>query len=154
MREKSVGRAGRTAKATAGTEAIEVKVTVIERDEAPALRKFCLERENGQRRRIFFYDTRKLHLFKKGVCLRARATDGDECDSTVKIRPVEPKRVAGKWPRKSGFKVEADVVGSDVICKREESRQRIARIHGLRGGNKDSVASARIRAIRGLPPSF
>jgi hypothetical protein len=109
-----VGRAGRASKATAGTEAIEVKVTVVERHETMALRKFGLKRNDGERRRIFFYDTPKLTLYKKGVCLRAREME-DECDSTVKIRPVEPKQVAGKWRRKSGFKVEADAVGSKVI---------------------------------------
>jgi hypothetical protein len=40
---------------------------------------------------------------------------GDECDSTVKIRPVEPKRVADKWRKKGGFKIEADAVGPKVI---------------------------------------
>jgi hypothetical protein len=109
-----VGRAGRAAKATAGSEAIEVKVTVIDRQETMALRKFGLKRKNGERRRIFFYDTPRLNLFKRGVCLRAREKGG-ECDSTVKIRPVEPKRLAHGWRKKSGFKVEADAVGSTVV---------------------------------------
>ena len=114
MAQGTVGRAGRTAKAVAGTEAIEVKVTVVERDETAALRRFGLARENGERRRIFFYDTRELDLFRKGVCLRAREMEGDECDSTVKIRPVEPARVAAKWRKERGFKVEADAVGPKV----------------------------------------
>jgi hypothetical protein len=33
----------------------------------------------------------------------------------VKIRPVEPKRIADKWRKKNGFKVEADAVGVKVI---------------------------------------
>jgi hypothetical protein len=115
MGQKIVGRAGRTARATAGTEAVEVKVTVVERDETMALRTFGLTRKNGERRRIFFYDTRKLSLYKRGICLRAREMEGNECDSTVKIRPVEPTRVADKWRRKSGFKVEADAVGSKIV---------------------------------------
>jgi hypothetical protein len=115
MGSKTVGRAGEVAKATAGTEAIEVKVTVIERDEKEALRKFGLQRKNGEQRRIFFYDTRKLDLFRKGVALRARETGGKTCDSTVKIRPVEPKRIADRWHKANGFKVEADAVGPKVI---------------------------------------
>jgi hypothetical protein len=114
MPQRTVGRAGRATKATAGTEGIEVKVTVVNRDETMALRKFGLERKKGERRRIFFYDTRELRLFKKGICLRAREMD-DECDSTVKIRPVEPKRVARKWREKNGFKVEADAIGPTVV---------------------------------------
>jgi hypothetical protein len=115
MRRRTVGRTGRAARATAGTEAIEVKVTVVDRHEATARRKFDLTRKNGEPRRIFFYDTRKLNLFKRGICLRAREMGGDDCDSTVKIRPVEPKRVADKWREKGGFKVEADAVGSKVV---------------------------------------
>lgn len=115
MESRAVGRAGQAAKATAGAEAIEVKVTVVDRQEAATLRKFGLERKKGQRRRIFFYDTPTLSLYKKGIMLRARETDGDDCDSTVKIRPVDPKRIADKWRKKSGFKVEADAVGPKVI---------------------------------------
>jgi adenylate cyclase class IV len=112
--ERTTGRAGQAARATLGTEAVEVKATVIERDERRALRALRLQRKDGEQRRIFFYDTRKLDLYKRGVALRARECSG-ECESTVKIRPVDPKRVAGKWRKKSGFKVEADVVGSKVI---------------------------------------
>jgi len=115
MAQRASGRAGRAAKATAGTDAIEVKVTVVDRQEAMALRKFGLARGQAQRRRIFFYDTRDLALYKSGVALRARAT-GDDCDSTVKIRPVVPKRIADKWRKQDGFKVESDAVGAKMIC--------------------------------------
>jgi hypothetical protein len=115
MALSTTGRAGRAAKATAGTEAIEVKVTVAERHESLALRKLGLERDDAERRRIFFYDTRILDLYRRRIVLRARETDGDECDSTVKIRSVEPKRIAKKWRQKNGFKVEADAVAGKVI---------------------------------------
>jgi hypothetical protein len=107
---------GRVARATAGTEAIEVKVTVVERHEDVALRKFSLGREHAEQRRIFFYDTRELALYNSGICLRAREMDQDECDSTVKIRPVEPERIARKWQKERGFKIEADFVGSEPVC--------------------------------------
>jgi hypothetical protein len=107
--------AGRTAKVTEGTESIEVKLTVIDSQEDAVLKKFGLERKDAERRRIYFYDTRKLTLFKKGVVLRARETEGRGCDSTVKIRPVDPAKVAKSWRGKSGFKLEADAVGATVI---------------------------------------
>lgn len=112
--EQTTGLAGQAARGTAGTQAVEVKVTVIERDEARALSTFRLDRKDGERRRIFFYDTRNLDLYKNGVALRARECK-DACESTVKIRPVDPARVTDKWRKKSGFKVEADVVGSKMI---------------------------------------
>jgi hypothetical protein len=115
MAQQESEHAGQAAKATAGTDAVEVKVTVIEDHEALVLSKFSLNRDNAERRRIFFYDTRDLEFFEKGVALRARDVDGDDCDSTVKIRPVEPERLADKWRKKSGFKVESDAVGPKVI---------------------------------------
>jgi len=107
--------AGQTARATAGTEAVEVKVTVAGRQEEAAARKLGLGRDRAEPRRIFFYDTRKLALYERGVVLRARELPGDRCDSTVKIRPVEPSAVAAKWRKKSGFKIEADAVGPKPI---------------------------------------
>lgn len=115
MATRTTGRAGQAARATAGTAAIEVKVTVAERHEDNALRKFGLERRDAEQRRIFFYDTRKLDLYKKGIALRARESEGDACDSTVKIRPVEPEHVDAKWRKKDGFKLEADAVGKKVV---------------------------------------
>jgi hypothetical protein len=115
MATQKTGRAGQAARATAGTEAIEVKVTIAERHEDDVLRKFRLASGDAEKRRIYFYDTRELGLFKKGVALRAREMDDDACDSTVKIRPVEPEQVDAKWRKKSGFKLEADAVGKKVI---------------------------------------
>ena len=106
---------GRAAKATAGTAAVEVKATVVDRDEERALSKLSLERKHGEPRRIFFYDTPKLDLYTKRVALRAREKDGDECDSTVKIRPVEPARIGDRWRKEAGFKIESDIVGPNVI---------------------------------------
>jgi hypothetical protein len=114
-------------------DAIEVKVTVVEQDEALALRMLGLKRGEGERRRVFFYDTRNLDLFDHGVCLRAREKARGECDSTVKIRPVEPARVAEKWRRKEDFKVEADAVGAkEPICSAsftvEQGREEIEKV--------------------------
>jgi hypothetical protein len=115
MSTKTTDLAGRAAKATEGTEAIEVKLTVVERQEDAVLEKFGLDRKQADRRRIYFFDTPKLALFKKGVVLRARETVGEGSDSTVKIRPVEPNQVDASWRRKNGFKLEADSVGEKVI---------------------------------------
>jgi len=115
MATRTTRGAGQTAKVTEGTEAVEVKVTVLERQEEAVLEKFGLERKGAERRRIYFFDSPKLALYKKGVVLRAREKDGDVCDSTVKIRPVDPKTVDESWRKKTGFKVEADCVGPKVI---------------------------------------
>jgi len=103
------------ARDVAGTQGIELKVTVSEQMERAAADAFELNPKKGERRRIFFFDTEALALFKKGVVLRAREVKGGEDDSTVKIRPVDPKTVAHKWSRLKGFKIEADGVGTRMI---------------------------------------
>lgn len=115
MPAKTPRKAGSTAKQTEGTEAIEVKLTIVERQEDLVLEKFELARDDAERRRIFFYDTPKLALYKKGVVLRARETVGEGCDSTVKIRPVDPEQVDASWRARDGFKLEADAVGEKVV---------------------------------------
>jgi hypothetical protein len=103
------------AKGLAGTQGIELKVTVSEQMERAAADAFELDPKKGERRRIFFFDTQGLALFKKGVVLRAREIKGGRDDSTVKIRPVDPKQVANRWRRLGGFKIEADGVGTRMI---------------------------------------
>ena len=46
--------------------------------------------------------------------LRARVTDGDDDDSTVKLRPLPPRKVPPRW-KKDGGRVELDVVGKKQV---------------------------------------
>ena len=96
-------------------EAIELKVTISEQREDAAADAFELDPKKGERRRIFFFDTLALSLFRKGVVLRAREVKNGADDSTVKIRPVDPDEIDDKWGRLSGFKIEADGVGNRLI---------------------------------------
>jgi hypothetical protein len=105
----------RTGGSTAGAQGVELKVTVSERQERAAADAFELNPRKAERRRIFFFDTTALVLFKAGVVLRAREVKGDRDDSTVKIRPVDPKSIADKWATRSGFKIEADGVADRMI---------------------------------------
>jgi hypothetical protein len=105
----------RIAAASAGVDDVEIKVTVSERKERAAEKAFKLDPEAGQQRSIFFFDTHELDLFGKGVVLRARKVKGDKDDSTVKIRPVDPSKIRGKWRGQDGFKIEADGVGESMI---------------------------------------
>jgi hypothetical protein len=41
--------------------------------------------------------------------------EGDACDSTAKIRPVDPRQVPAKWRKRPGVKLEADTVGARVV---------------------------------------
>jgi hypothetical protein len=108
------GSAGALARATAGSDAVEVKTTVAPHAQARALALLGLRHGDGVRRRVYFFDTPGLELHSCGLLLRARATAGAPDDSTVKVRPVNPERVA-RWRGVPGFKVQADVVGSTVV---------------------------------------
>jgi hypothetical protein len=100
---------------TAGAQAVELKVTVSERMEHAAADAFDLDPRRGERRRIFFFDTPALTLFNAGLVLRAREVKDGEDDSTVKIRPVDPRKIGDRWTRLPGFKIEADGVGTRMI---------------------------------------
>jgi hypothetical protein len=100
---------------TAATRAVEIKVTMRAEQEMKAVRLFDLERSSAEAREIYFFDTPQLACFKKGVVLRARLVKNGADDSTVKIRPVDPEKIASSWKKLDGFKLEADVVGAKVV---------------------------------------
>jgi hypothetical protein len=90
---------------------VEFKLTVLAADEPKV--QALLERGNArpQRRKVYFYDTKALALFGGDLVLRARVTDGDDDDSTVKLRPVDLSARGAAWRAIDGVRVELDVVG-------------------------------------------
>src|SRR5262245_56988380 len=132
----------RLATETAGTQGVELKVTVSEDKEDAAAQAFGLDPASGERRRIFFFDTPDLALFKHGVVLRARDVKGGKDDSTVKIRPVDPEKLADEWRQMKGFKIEADGVGNQLI--------RSASLSVEQGDNEIRAVESGVRAIEKL----
>jgi hypothetical protein len=100
---------------TAATAAVEIKVTIRAEQEMKAIRLFGLDRANAESREIYFFDTPQLDCFRKHAVLRARMVKNGPDDSTVKIRPVDPERIAPRWKALEGFKLEADVAGTKVV---------------------------------------
>jgi hypothetical protein len=100
---------------TAATRAVEIKVTILAEQEMKAVRLFGLDRSNAESRQIYFFDTPRLACFRRYAVLRARMIKNAPDDSTVKIRPVDPDRIAPEWQRLEGFKLEADVAGAKVV---------------------------------------
>jgi len=98
-----------------GADKVEIKITVAGNDEQRAYEALEIARRDAARRNIYFFDTPELTLNKAGVVLRARAIEDDDHDSVVKIRPVVPDKVDGKWNETGGFKLEADAVGDKVV---------------------------------------
>jgi hypothetical protein len=106
--ERGAKTRGRVARAMAGADAIEIKATIPGRQIAQAQRRFKLTLRNDEERYIYFFDTPKLEMLDAGIIMRARRVVGEEHDSTVKFRPVEPRKVGEEWRRFPDFKVEAD----------------------------------------------
>src|SRR5688572_5392008 len=117
------GRGMPAADGTAGTDAVELKVTVSETKERAAAHAFGLDPSRGERRHIYFFDNGRLGLFERGLVLRAREVKGGEDDTTVKVRPVDPGRISARWRGLKGFKLEADGVGDRMIRSASLSAQ-------------------------------
>ena len=117
----------------------EIKVTVRSDQIALATSKFALDKRNAERRWLTFYDTRTLDLYASGVILRTRKTQDGKDDSTVKLRPIDPLKIASSWFAMSGFKCEEDWSGLANVpaCSFSDAQDK---------GEIDDVAAGR-RAI-------
>jgi len=115
MQQRGKATMGRVAKATAGAENIEIKATVPEHQVQPALDKFKLSADNDEERLIYFFDTPALDLLAAGIIARTRRVIGDEHDSTVKFRPVDPAQIGRQWRKYRDFKIEVDASETAMV---------------------------------------
>lgn len=91
---------------------LEFKVTVLPAEEPSVQEELRRAAVDPVRRKVYFYDTPELVLLGSDLALRARVTDGDDDDSTVKLRPLPPFGVPADWRASEKVRVELDVVGS------------------------------------------
>lgn len=104
----SLNAKGSIAKQVFGTDAVEIKATIEQKQIAKAMRYLGVTDASGEKRVIVFFDTPDLQMFKSGLILRARRKIGQQHDSTIKFRPLLPEDISAKWHKMSGFKFEAD----------------------------------------------
>ena len=123
--------------AMASMDAVEIKLTIRPDQELLAERAMEVTEDTADARRVYFFDTSDLDLFKAGVVLRARlVTDGDD-DSTVKLRAMEAASVSEDWRGSKGFKLEADWVRDHVVCSASlTALQRRDEIDDVAKGNR------------------
>jgi hypothetical protein len=105
---------GTLSKLDPAIEKVEFKLTVLPAKEPRVQALLRNARVSPARRKVYFYDTPELALFKRDLVLRARVTDGDEDDSTVKLRPL-PQGKISRWKKQDGVKIELDVVGKKQV---------------------------------------
>ena len=115
MQARGKATQDKVARAVAGAEAIEIKATVPDHQVQVALAHFGLTTRNDEERFIYFFDTPGLDLLGGGIIARARRVVGDEHDSTVKFRPVDPAQIGAKWRKYRDFKIEVDASETAMV---------------------------------------
>jgi hypothetical protein len=113
--ERGAKTRGQYARLLAGAEAIEIKATIPQQQIKPALKRYNLTERNDDERYVYFFDTPRLDLLRAGIVARARRVVGDEHDSTIKFRPVDPAKVGKQWPKYKDFKIEADASEKGIV---------------------------------------
>jgi hypothetical protein len=95
-------------KADGDTVRAELKATIDPAHIRRARSRLSLLNAQSETRRIWFYDTPSLELFEAGVIVRAREIDGDDDDSTIKLRPFERADLAPEFAALDDMKCELD----------------------------------------------
>jgi hypothetical protein len=108
-------QAGSFGKLDSSIQKLEFKVTVLPAEEPKVQAELRRAGVTPARRKVYFYDTPKLALFAKGLVLRGRVTDGDDDDSTVKLRPLPLPNIPARWVATDGVRIELDVVGQRQV---------------------------------------
>jgi hypothetical protein len=92
----------------------ELKVSLIPADLPRLLEAIELSPAQSKRRRLRLFDTPSRRLAKVGVTLRLREKKAS-AELTVKVRPVVPSLVKGRWLKSRTLELEADVVGDRIL---------------------------------------
>lgn len=94
---------------------VEFKLTVLPAEERRVQALLNDEGVLPVRRQVYFYDTADLALYGRDLVLRARVTQRDDDDSTVKLRPVDLADADAGWRSIDGIRIELDVVGDTQV---------------------------------------
>lgn len=117
--------------------AVEVKITARIGDEGTVLALLEGTGEEPEKRTVYFFDTPELDLFDAGIVLRARKLRGEDDDTTVKLRPVDPALIPIDWMTTEGFEIELDKVGdSQVISAKLGASQEEGEIDAVVKGQR------------------
>jgi hypothetical protein len=99
-----------------GADSVELKLTVPEVGQRSAIRALDLDPLDAQIRQVFFFDTPKLTLNRKGVVVRARRIQDRGNDTVVKLRPVVPGELPKSLRKSKDFSVEVDAMPGGFVC--------------------------------------
>lgn len=115
---------------------VELKLTVPAPDHI-AVRQLGLDPLEGRIRSVVYFDTPDLALFRAGVVVRGRRTQGDDDDTVVKLRPVVPRDLRPAVRESPNLKVEMDVTrGSFVVSASLKGQRRKGAVDEVLGGER------------------
>ena len=97
-------------------DSVELKLTIDDSNQRPALTALGIDPLEAQIRQVFFFETPDLALSRAGVVVRARRVQGKGDDSVVKLRPVVPAELPGHLRASSAFNVELDAMPGGFVC--------------------------------------
>ena len=99
-----------------GADAVELKLTVPDRDHRSAVAALEMDVLSGQIRQVMFFDTPDLTLNAAGVVVRARRIQGKPADTVVKLRPIVPAEVPSRIRKSESFGIEVDAMLGGFVC--------------------------------------
>jgi len=99
-----------------GADTVELKLTIPETTRAKTSAALGVDPLDAQVRQVFFFDTPELALDAAGVVVRARRRQGEDGDTVVKLRPVEPADLPEDLRRNPTFGVEVDAMPGGYVC--------------------------------------
>jgi hypothetical protein len=115
---------------------VELKINVPA-DQRMALSGLGLDAMEGRLREVVFFDTPDLTLFRNGVVVRARRTQGGDDDTVVKLRPAIPHELPPAVRSSKHLKLEMDVTrDAHVVSASLKGRRRV-------GAVREAVAGGR-----------
>jgi hypothetical protein len=98
------------------SDSVELKLTIPQDARASAGRALGVDPLDAQLRQVFFFDTPDLVLNAAGVVVRARRRQGEQGDTVVKLRPVDPSELPDEIRRSPSFGVEVDAMPGGYVC--------------------------------------
>jgi hypothetical protein len=99
-----------------GADSVELKLTIPESAQRSAVEALEMDPLDAQLRQVYFFDTPDLALFEQGVVARARRVQKKGDDSVVKLRPIVPAELSGKFRDSPNMVVEVDAMPGGYVC--------------------------------------
>jgi hypothetical protein len=119
-----------------GVGSVELKMNVPS-EQRTALRALRMDTLKGRIREVTFFDTKDLALYRHGVVLRARRTQGADDDTVVKLRPAMPGELPAAVRDSRNLKVEMDVTrNSYVVSASLKGRRKPGSVHKVLYGER------------------